>query len=288
MTPIFESANQVQRWALKNVIERGRESAPRHKPTRELLFASFSLANPRNRCVTIPERRWSLPLAIGEFCWHASGSDTVEFISYYTERWRDFSDDGMRIAGSCYGKKMFASKDGEKSPWSRMIDLLRGDPDTRRAIISFQDSTDTPLHAKDVACATSMQFLIRDKALHTVVNMRSNDCVWGLPYDLFVFSMFQELMATTLDLGLGQYHHAASSLHIYERHYELAGRVAEAPEQSSEPMPPMIDVSQLRQFLTEEEHVRLGDNHSASGNLNPYWSNLIEVLKAHRSRRGRT
>jgi thymidylate synthase len=285
MNPIFDSANQVQRWALKSVLEKGQVSAPRHQSTRELLFVSFSLTNPRHRCVTIPERRWSLPLAIGEFCWHAAGSDQVDFISYYTERWRDFSDDGTTIAGSCYGKKMFASDAGGKNQWSRAIDLLRDDPDTRRAVISFQGSADTSLQGKDVACATSLQFLVRNHALHAVVNMRSNDGVWGLPYDLFVFTMFQELMAISLNLSLGHYNHTASSLHIYERHYELAERVAASPERSSEPMTPMTDVSHLRQFLIQEELVRQGRGRNASIKLSPYWSNLIALLEAHRSRR---
>jgi len=144
------------------------------------------------------------------------------------------------------------------------------------------------LQGKDVACATSLQFLVRNHALHAVVNMRSNDGVWGLPYDLFVFTMFQELMARTLNLSLGHYNHTASSLHIYERHYELAERVAASPERSSEPMAPMNDVSQLRQFLIEEEHVRRGRGRNAAVKLDLYWSHLIAVLEAYRSRKGMT
>lgn len=285
MTSKFDTANQVQRWALKEVMENGFQSAPRHQPTRELLSVSFSLTNPRQRCVTIPERQWSLPLAVGEFCWHAAASDEVEFISYYAKRWRDFSDDGLSITGSCYGKKMFSGPEANKSQWLSVVNLLREDPDSRRAIITFQDIEDRSLLGKDVACATSLQFLVRQGALHAVVNMRSNDAVWGLPYDLFVFTMFQELMAATLDLSLGTYHHTAASLHVYERHFQLAERVIQAPCRDSQAMTRITNPSQLRRFLMEEERLRLGCGSSEGAELDPCWSDLIAVLAVYQASR---
>jgi thymidylate synthase len=286
MTNQFDSANEIQRWALAATLNNGHRSSPRGQPTRELLSVSFTLTKPRDRCVSIPERRWSLPLAVGEFSWHAAGSDQVDFIAYYAKRWRDFSDDGVRITGSCYGKKMFAISDGRSSQWSQVVDLLRCDPDSRRAVLYFQDANaPSLLHTRDIACATSMQFLVRDGALHAVVNMRSNDAVWGLPYDLFVFTMFQELMAATLGMEIGFYYHVMSSLHLYERHFELAERVLEGQQHRSRPMPPMVDFSQLHGFLEAEERLRIGARGVGAIRLNPYWSALVEILKGHRSRR---
>src|SRR5206468_2212365 len=82
---------------------------------------------------------------------------------------------------------------------------------------------------RDAACATSLQFLLRDGVLDAVLTMRSNDAVWGMPYDIFLFTFLQELMALELGVGLGAYHHFASSLHIYERHVALARRVLSQP-----------------------------------------------------------
>lgn len=263
-------------------MKSGRASAPRREATRELLFVAFELTNPRNRCVTIPERRWSLPLAVGEFCWHAAASDKVDFISYYAKRWSDFSDDGVSIAGSCYGHKIFSAQADGESQWSAVTNLLRTDPESRRAILTFQNVGGPYLSGRDVACATSLQFLVRAGALHAVVNMRSNDAVWGLPYDLFVFTMLQELMAATLGLNLGSYHHVAASLHIYERHFRLAERVIQAQETGSRPMPPMSDVSQLSSFLACEEQLRLGLGRGLEHGLAPYWASMAQILVEHR------
>jgi thymidylate synthase len=70
--------------------------------------------------------------------------------------------------------------------------------------------------------------------------MRSNDAIWGLPYDCFVFTMLQELLASQLRCSLGEYVHFAASLHVYERHFSLVERMLKAPQEvDCSPMPPM-------------------------------------------------
>jgi thymidylate synthase len=85
---------------------------------------------------------------------------------------------------------------------------------------------------KDVACAITLQFLIRDDAVHAVVYMRSNDVILGLPYDVFLFTMLQEIISTQLGLKLGQYHHFCGSLHLYDRHIDLAERILATEDRS--------------------------------------------------------
>src|SRR6266566_1135382 len=105
--PLFESLDDIQAAALDLVCTAGHSTSPRGMGTLEVLGAAFCLRNPRKRCVTLPARRWSLPLAIGEFCWHASGSNDVEALGYYSTRWRAFADKTSKIPGSCYGHTIF-------------------------------------------------------------------------------------------------------------------------------------------------------------------------------------
>jgi thymidylate synthase len=74
---------------------------------------------------------------------------------------------------------------------------------------------------KDIPCTLNLQFLLRDNKLNMIVNMRSNDIIWGLPYDLFVFTNMQEVVANTLGVELGWYLHRPGSLHLYKKHYDL-------------------------------------------------------------------
>jgi len=134
---------------------------------------------------------------------------------------------------------------------------------------------------KDSPCACTLQFLIREEQLHLIVHMRSNDAIWGLPYDMFLFTMLQELLANELGTPLGTYTHIVGSLHLYEHHFELArGILKSRPEHSFE-MPPLTSFDQLPRFLEIEALLRSGVDTSLDG-LDPYWSELAMVLRSYR------
>jgi thymidylate synthase len=46
--------------------------------------------------------------------------------------------------------------------------------------------------------------------------MRSNDLLWGTPYDVNGFCFIQEMLASWLGVELGNYIHQAGSMHLYE------------------------------------------------------------------------
>jgi thymidylate synthase len=277
----FESMDEVQRWVLTAVLADGGSVAPRGEPTLERLALAFTLRRPRRRCFTNAARRWSLPLAVGEFCWHVSGSQDAAFLSYYAARWAGFAMDDSTIQGSCYGHKAFL---GNPSRWVLLSRLLRFDPNSRRAVLVFQDPDRMfDLGAIDVACASTLQFLVRDGKLRAACHMRSNDAIWGLPYDVFLFTMMQELLACQLGLELGEYHHCAGSMHIYKRHIELSRRICALPADSDFEMPVMRVCEQLPAFLEGESRIRTGlESDIATTELDLYWRELLAVLQRFR------
>ncbi len=275
----FESLDDVQRWALNATLNSTLESNPRNMKTREVIGGNFCLSNPRCRCVTIPARSWSLPLAIGEFCWHLSASDELSFIAYYASRWREYSENQSTISGSCYGKRLFGRGEGGQSQWDKIVRLLRYDAMSRRAILNFQQNFAEALDptSRDVACASTLQFFVRAGALHAVAYMRSNDVVWGLPYDVFFFTMLQEMLATTLELELGKYYHVAGSLHLYERHVSLAERIMASKKAKQFEMPSMKALHELPTFLEAEGILRSGGD-PLKFSFSPYWADLLTAL----------
>ena len=113
---------------------------------------------------------------------------------------------------SCYGYRFFRQDESGASQWTVAQNLLRHDPFTRRAVLLMsQPLAASDIDARDVACASSLQFLLRDGRLDALLHMRSNDAFWGLPYDVFLFTMLQELMAAELGVELGTYYHCCPS-----------------------------------------------------------------------------
>src|SRR5437899_7980183 len=125
----FDSMDQVQHWVLASLLSSGTPVSPRGHMTRELEAVQFRLRNPRARYIANAARRWSLPIAVGEFAWHAGGNRTLEHLTYYLPRWAELSDDEAAVRGSCYGWRIFRPTRGAGRQWDRLIGLPRPGPD---------------------------------------------------------------------------------------------------------------------------------------------------------------
>lgn len=281
----FGSADEVQRWAVRSVLAHGRSVSPRGRHTLEISPASFTLSRPRRRCIIQSERKWSFALALGEYLWHASASDDASVLEYYARPWASFAVEG-RIRGSCYGKSIFSDQGSRPSQWRNVLAILKEDPDSRRAVLDFR-VTDERLTSDipDVACVSTLQLLVRENKLNAIAVMRSNDVIWGLPYDIFVLTMFQEMAAQELGLELGWYHHHAASLHIYDRHLDLARNIADGDISGFHEMGVLGALGELPTVIEQERRIRMGFPVSTEGIRSSSWIEFLNVLSDFRSRR---
>lgn len=129
--------------------------------------------------------------------------------------------------------------------------------------------------------------MLRDGRLDAICTMRSNDAMLGMPYDVFLFTMIQEMAATTLGCKLGRYYHQVASLHLYESQVALAERIVSSRPQVVEPMAPMADVQLAGVLLDGEANCRTSVRHGShligGGG---YWSDLLEVIQRWTESRG--
>lgn len=282
----FLSLDEAFKWVAGSIVECGAVIAPRGLPTRELRAVHFSIEDPRRRYVSLAARRWSFPYALGEFCWHARGSNRLDEISFYASRWQRMSEDSETIRASCYGAKIFVERPPHVSQWVAARNTLIQDPASRRAVLSIAAPLDeTVSQDVDVSCATSLQFSVRSGKLEAIANMRSNDAILGLPYDIFLFTMLQEMIAVELRVELGPYHHFVGSLHIYDSDLDWARQIARATQLVGEPMPPMRNLGGLQNLLEGERRTRKGlPLESDTGRSDEYWSDLLSVLNYRNTR----
>ena len=280
MNEVFESMDEVLRGVLERLERDGEWVSPRGRRTKEVTGLSFALSDPRARRIGNPARRWSEAYAVGELCWHLSGSDRAEEISYYSSVWRSLSADGETIAGSCYGKRIFGAVGGE-SAWSAARQLLVEDPCTRRAILHLVPADHPKANELDVPCIATIQFLSRKGRLDCYATMRSCDAILGLCYDVYFVTMLQEMMSVEVGLELGGYHQSTASMHYYERHSGLVRRILGARPACARPMPRMDGVDGVEELLRVERLVReqnMVEVESALAVVPRYWRRLGAVL----------
>jgi thymidylate synthase len=283
----FRSLDSAYEALLASTLASDRVVSPRGLITRELSNVFLTIENPRQRFVTNSARRWSLPLAFGELAWHLSGSRDVEALASYAQIWRKFSS-GSTIDGSCYGHRIFQSATFGRSQWDKCKDALQQDPYTRRAVIQLYDPEQNYLGSRDVSCALNIQFLARDGALDVTVFMRSNDVYFGFPYDVFLYTNLQELMAVELGLRLGDYHHFATSIHLYEKDVSKAEDVLKASLTRDFIDLPLLSIAERHQFCQAEASIRMGSkDHLGIKFSDAFWSQKCRLLMdAHDGRRG--
>ena len=98
--------------------------------------------------------------------------------------------------------------------------ILANDINSRRASISINNNTTMFSKIGDKLCTNNIMFRIRDGRLNMTVQMRSNDIVRNMVYDIFTFCMFYGiafniLLRTYPALKVGVYNHTVASMHFH-------------------------------------------------------------------------
>lgn len=179
--------------------------------TRELRNVNFTLTDVNNCLATC--RNMSLSYLIAELSWYFSASRDTKLIGKFASLWNRITDDGF-TSNSAYGfilHKKFGFDQIESAS-----KILKADPDSRRAVVNINTPSADAIWTKDEPCTIALQFLIRNKKLECTAMMRSSDLWYGIPYDVAYFTTLQKLVAHSLSLEPGPYHHFSVSLHIYD------------------------------------------------------------------------
>jgi thymidylate synthase len=170
-----------------------------------------------------------------ESLWIMAGRDDVAFLNQFNSNIGTYSDDGKTF-NAPYGYRLrkhferFVSRsitfgDGVAreenyetvDQIAEVIDLLRREPDTRRAVLCLWDPIkDLNRDSKDIPCNDLVAFKLRDGALDMTVMNRSNDAMWGAyGANAVQFSVLHEFVACAVDVLVGNYRQISDSFHVY-------------------------------------------------------------------------
>lgn len=289
---IATSANDVYADLVARVMEGGTVEHQRGTTTREIHPAIIELTNPRQRLVTASGRAVNVAFALAEVIWILRGRNDVEMLAHYNSKIGDYSDNGSTF-NAAYGERLRSAHGHDQ-----LLDVertLRADPGSRQATLALiLPSADrgfygdgTPRLTKDRACNVLSHLMIRGGALDWLQIVRSNDLMWGTPYNWMQFTHLQEVMATRLGVPVGRYIHVADSLHIYDWHWEAAMKVVgfDLYSELGWNHAPMVyaDTATLTRVEDMEHGIRTRnylDSYEAS-QLPRYWQQVLMILRAH-------
>jgi thymidylate synthase len=277
---------------LEAVLNQGLTVAAGRRYT-ECWNLAVELAEPRRRIVENPAVHFDPISAIARFVWLVAGSDRVVDIAHYEPRVENYSDDHLSVPGSNYGMRLFAPHPGIDQI-AGIIGRLREDPHTRRASGVIWQPEDAVRPSKDIPCAFGLHFHIREGHLHSTIQMRSNNAVTLLGFNLFEFTLLAEVIAAEVGVELGRHIHTAASMHVYEDERSRAEEIIRAyrPEAPGLEMPPIGPgaLEQARRLARHEAELRhaaaeladssLRDLRARAGDLDDHFRALYRVLLA--------
>jgi thymidylate synthase len=163
-----------------------------------------------------------------ELQWYKSMSLNVNDIPGGTpEIWQQVATPSGRI-NSNYGWCIYSEDNYDQ--FLDVVNELLKNPNSRRAVMIY---TRPSMHFEfnqdgmsDFICTNTVQYLIRNGFVNAIVQMRSNDAVYGYKND---FAWQQYVLAEVVDTlntpgnnyKIGTIFWNVASLHVYERHFKF-------------------------------------------------------------------
>jgi thymidylate synthase len=158
-----------------------------------------------------------------ELAWYESMSLNVNDIPGGPPAiWKQVADKEGYI-NSNYGWCIWSPMNGNQ--YDNVVAELKKNPDSRRAVMIYTRPSMWNKYningMSDFMCTNAVQYLNRYGKLFAVVQMRSNDVVFGYKNDYAWQSHVLDKLCAELGLMRGDIYWNAGSLHVYERHFDL-------------------------------------------------------------------
>ncbi|GAA4369602.1 thymidylate synthase [Agromyces bauzanensis] len=262
----YRNAGEAFTTLLREIVDHGRVVDVRDRQTREICAQLIELEQPNERLLFVPGRNNNVFAAIAEAMWVLAGRNDLAYLTPYLKRAPEFSDDGITWRAG-YGPRLRNWNGTDQL--AETVQLLRRDPNTRRAALMLFDPDRDFVQSNDIPCNNWLHFIARDGQLHLHVAARSTDVWWGFSgINAFEWSLLLEMMAHWVGLDTGRLAFFISSLHLYQRHdqqAEIVLRNTSAPHYPSLGSPRFATPweefdSELGEWMTIEEQLRGGAN----------------------------
>jgi len=222
--------------------------------------------NVRNLAVVMPaavppitsfdDRKLSISYCKKEWEWYLNADKMDSSIEQHATMWAKLKQSTGEYYSN-YGQYMF-SPDELQTQFDYVVDTLTHDPDSRRARMVILRREHLFKQNTDTVCTYAINFTLESDVLHMTVMMRSNDVIFGFTNDAFCFWNLMQFVWVLLkerdpNIRLGTYTHFTNSMHVYERHFEMIGKILSKDKRGYNSYTvPMVTPNEVRAFLVRK------------------------------------
>ena len=184
----------------------------------------------------VTTKKCHLKSIIHELLWFLQGDTNIKYLKDNGVRiWDEWADENGDL-GPVYGYqwRSWPAPNGESiDQISKLIEMIRKNPDSRRLIVSAWN----PALVDQMAlppCHTMFQFYVADGRLSCQLYQRSADIFLGVPFNIASYALLTHMIAQVCDLDVGDFVHSFGDAHIYSNHFE---QVREQLSRTPGPLP---------------------------------------------------
>jgi len=161
---------------------------------------------------------------IHELLWFLQGSTNVRYLREHgVTIWDEWADENGDL-GPVYGRQWRAwpTLDGRHiDQIARVVESLKGDPDSRRHIVSAWNVGELDKMALS-PCHCLFQFYVADGRLSCQPYQRSADVFLGVPFNIASYALLTQMMAQVTGFEPGEFVHTFGDAHLYLTHLDQA------------------------------------------------------------------
>ena len=211
----------------------------------------------------VTTKKCHLKSIIHELLWFLQGDTNIKYLKDNGVRiWDEWADENGDL-GPVYGYqwRSWPAPNGESiDQISKLIEMIRRNPDSRRLIVSAWN----PALVDQMAlppCHCLFQFYVADGRLSCQLYQRSADVFLGVPFNIASYALLTAMMAEATGLQPGEFVHTLGDAHLYRNHLDQARlQLTRAPR----PLPRLKlaeGITDIRDFRFEHVMIEGYDPH---------------------------
>jgi thymidylate synthase len=170
----------------------------------------------------VTTKKLHLRSIIYELLWFISGETNVKYLrDHGVSIWDEWADKDGNL-GPVYGKQWRswpAADGGTIDQLARVVEQLRGTPNSRRILVSAWNVGELDQMAL-LPCHALFQFYVADRILSCQLYQRSADALLGVPFNIASYALLTHMLAQQCDLTVGEFIWTGGDCHLYLNHLE--------------------------------------------------------------------